>query len=78
VPSNAKACPGCGSDETSGWSDDATADRLGIPSEDFDYDKFVQEEFVPRSKPRRPHWIWWLTAALLAGWLLYLWLRWKK
>ena len=45
VPSNAKVCPECGSDESTGWSDTAYADKLGIPTEDFDYGKFVKEEF---------------------------------
>ena len=34
VPSNAKACPACGSDEQTGWSDKAYADNLGLPDED--------------------------------------------
>ena len=68
VPGNAKACPGCGSDETTGWSDSACADNLGIPDEKFDYDEFVKEEFGSRSpEATRHHWLWWLTAA--ACWL---------
>lgn len=66
VPPKAKACPGCGSDEKTGWSDAAHADNLGIPDEDFNYDHFVKEEFAPRSpKPHGIHWVWWLTALLL-------------
>ena len=45
VPRGARSCPECGADEKTGWSDSATADRLGIPDDNFDYDKFVQEEF---------------------------------
>ena len=52
------------------------ANRLGIPDEHFDYDKFVQEEFGPRSpKPRGIHWVWWLTALLLVVMFLLFWLR---
>ncbi len=65
VPRKAKACPGCGSDETTGWSDSAHADNLGIPDENFDYNEFVKDEFGGRAKPRGIHWIWWLTALLL-------------
>jgi len=66
VPRNAKACPECGADEKSGWSDSAYADRLGIPDDEFDYDKFVKEEFSPsRVKPPGIHWIWWVTALIL-------------
>jgi len=66
VPRNAKSCPGCGSDEKTGWSDSAYADNLGIPDENFNYENFVQEEFGSRSlKPRGLHWVWWLTAVIL-------------
>ena len=31
VPRKAKACPGCGADETTGWSEAAYADNLDLP-----------------------------------------------
>ena len=66
VPRKAKACPECGADEKTGWSDSAYADNLGIPDENFDYENFVKEEFGSRSpKPRGLHWVWWLTAVIL-------------
>jgi hypothetical protein len=66
VPRNAKSCPECGSDERTGWSDSAYASSLGIPDENFDYDKFAAEEFGNSSpKPQGIHWVWWLTALLL-------------
>jgi RNA polymerase subunit RPABC4/transcription elongation factor Spt4 len=68
VPAKKKSCPECGADEHTGWSDAATADRLGIPDDHFNYDDFVKEEFGPRRiKPRGIHWIWWLTALALIG-----------
>ena len=79
LPPNAKACPECGSDETTGWSDDAYASKLGIPTEDFDYDRFVKEEFgtgSDRVKPRGIHWVWWVTALILILLLAFLFLRW--
>jgi len=75
VPRRAKACPACGADEKTGWSDSAEADRLGIPDENFDYDKFVQDEFGGRAKPRGIHWVWWLTALLLVVLFLFFWFR---
>ena len=77
VPRNAKACPGCGADESTGWSDTAYASGLGIPDEDFDYEKFTKEEFGHgnRVKPRGIHWIWWLTAVVLLGLFLLFFLR---
>jgi zinc-ribbon domain len=76
VPRDAKACPECGSDEKTGWSDEARVSELGLPDEEFDYDEFVKEEFGGgRNKPRGIGWFWWLTALLLAALLIFLFLR---
>ena len=72
VPDKAKSCPECGADESTGWSDSATADRLGIPEENFDYQDFVKREFeAPPVKPRGIRWVWWLTALALVGLFLF-------
>ncbi len=66
LPSRAKTCPGCGSDEETGWSEAAHADRLGLPDENFDYEGFVKGELTPSlARPRSIHWLWWLTALVL-------------
>jgi len=76
IPPRAKVCPECGSDEQTGWSEKAQADNLGLPDEEFDYDKFVKEEFdAGRAKPHGVSWFWWVVAVLLAGWLLFLFLH---
>lgn len=65
VPPEAKACPGCGSDETTGWSDQASYDSLDLPDENFSYDDFVKQEFEGEKRspvPRGVHWVWWLVA----------------
>ena len=77
VPPKARACPECGSDDETGWSADARESNeldLGIPDEDFDYEKFVEREFGGKKpKPRSLAWIWWIVAfLLLAGVLLML------
>ena len=67
VPDNAKVCPECGSDETTGWSDRAAADRLGLPDEEFDYDEFIKSEFDESSatgRPRPMNWFWWMVAVI--------------
>src|SRR6185503_8613566 len=66
VPPDAKACPDCGSDDQTGWSETAAAAGLGLPDESFDYDKFVDEEFGERpARPRGVAWSWWMVALLV-------------
>ena len=73
VPRGAKACPGCGSDERTGWSDEAGQDGLDLPDDEFDYGEFVKREFGGSGKPAPPRgvsWFWWLVAmAVLAAFL---------
>ena len=67
IPRNAKACPECGSDEKTGWSETAYASGLGLPGEKFDYDEFVKEEFGgDHAKPRGITWLWWAIALVAA------------
>jgi hypothetical protein len=84
VPRKARACPECGSDEQTGWSERAAAQRLDLPDDEFDYDEFVREEFGGRDRgsrlrPRGIKWLWWVVAVLLLvmffSWLLGLRLR---
>jgi uncharacterized membrane protein YvbJ len=83
VPRKARACPECGADETSGWSERAKAQHLGLPDDEFDYDRFVQEEFGSTStrptrerlKPRHIAWVWWLVAVLILLAIAYSFLR---
>jgi len=76
VPRNAQACPECGSDEKTGWSETAYASGLELPGEKFDYDEFVKEEFgTGRAKPRGIHWLWWLTALMLVLAFLFFFFR---
>jgi hypothetical protein len=76
LPKKAKACPECGSDEMTGWSESAHADNLGLPDEEFDYEKFVQDEFGSgQTRPRGIHWFWWLTALLLIAALIFFFVR---
>ena len=75
VPRGAKACPECGSDEETGWSEEARYDNLNLPAENFDYDDFVKREFGGKQAvPRGIHPFWWVVAVLVIVSLLYLWL----
>jgi uncharacterized membrane protein YvbJ len=65
VPEKARCCPECGSDYETGWSEEATGQRLGLPDEEFDYDEFVKEEFGEEKRELRPRGIaplWWIVA----------------
>jgi uncharacterized membrane protein YvbJ len=76
VPLKAKACPECGSDEQTGWSEEAQKGGLDLPEEDFDYDDFVKREFAGKNPvPRGIHWFWWVIALLALVSFLVLLLR---
>ena len=70
VPQGAKACPECGSDEQTGWAEQARYDSLDLPDEEFHYDDFVKREFGGGKSspvPQGIHWYWWLVALALAA-----------
>ncbi len=72
LPEGAKSCPECGSDEQTGWSEQATASGLDLPDQKFDYDDFVKREFgKPEVVPRGLSRFWWVIAiVVLAAFLL--------
>ena len=63
VPANAAACPGCGADERTGWSDQTIYDGTGIedPAE-FDHADWLERETGKSVRPRHISWFWWLAA----------------
>jgi zinc-ribbon domain len=66
VPSDSLACPECGADHNSGWRlDDGSDEALDLPDAEFDYDRFVKEEFGTSFKPAGIKVIWWITALLV-------------
>ncbi len=76
MPLKAKACPECGADEQTGWSEAASTDGLDLPDENFDYDDFVKREFGEKSPvPRGVHWFWWVVAVALLAIFLAFWLK---
>jgi hypothetical protein len=76
LPPSARACPECGSDEKTGWSEQARYDDLDLPDEDFDYEDFVKREFSGgKPVPRGIHWFWWVIAVLVLAALGWLWLK---
>jgi len=52
VEANARACPDCGSDERTGWSENTYLDGLDLPEMDeSDYEEMLTKEFSPK-KPK--------------------------
>jgi uncharacterized membrane protein YvbJ len=64
LPPRARACPECGADEQTGWSEKARSDDLGIPDDSFDYDEFIDREFQGKA-PKRKMQIFWTAVAVL-------------
>jgi|WetSurMetagenome_2_1015567.scaffolds.fasta_scaffold535367_1 hypothetical protein len=62
---DAKACPFCGSDENTGWSEATYLDGIELPAED-EYDSLVRNEFGTATKSRRRTWIAVVAAVILA------------
>ena len=76
LPQTAKACPECGSDEHTGWSERAQSEGLGLPDEEFEYEDFVKREFGDQGPvPRGLHWFWWLVGITVVGGFVFLLLR---
>ena len=66
VPPKARACPECGSDAETGWSEATARSGLDLPDEEFDYHEFVKEEFgTATPRPRGIAWVWWAVAILV-------------
>jgi hypothetical protein len=66
VPAGAKACPHCGACGKSGWNEESVPyDGLDLSEEDFNYEKFVQDEFGEPRKPRGKELFWKITGAVL-------------
>jgi predicted nucleic acid-binding Zn ribbon protein len=66
VPAKARACPHCGACDKTGWNEEARAnDGLDLPDDEFDYEKFNEEEFGRPRKRRRKEILMWITALVL-------------
>ncbi len=73
VPRNAKACPGCGADEKSGWDEEATRyDGLDLPDESFDREKFLEEEFGQARRKTSRDWLWLAVAVALLALVVFM------
>ncbi len=53
ISRRARACPSCGSDEETGWSEDTYLDGIDLPDES-EYEELKEKEFGERSTGIRP------------------------
>jgi hypothetical protein len=69
-----KPCPGCAKKKPAKkpWVQDASADGLNLPDDDFDYNDFIAREFG-----KAPHrrtglkWYWWALAIIILTGIFY-------
>lgn len=54
IKRKAKACPHCGSDERTGWSDETYLDGIDL-GDDIDYEEMVAKEFSNKNYSQQ----WW-------------------
>jgi len=59
VKTNALACPDCGSDEKSGWSDETYLDGIDVGDE-VDYDEILENEFPEMKEKKKKVKITWV------------------
>jgi uncharacterized membrane protein YvbJ len=73
VPQNARACPECGSDDSTGWSERATTQSLDLPDDEFNYEEFVEREFgTPKRSKKKLFWTIVAVLLLLSFLLLFI------
>ena len=73
VPAKALACPECGSDEKTGWSNQTIYDDTGIEDpEEFDYDDYVRREFGKGPKRSGRQWLWWVVGVIAVAMVVWL------
>jgi RNA polymerase subunit RPABC4/transcription elongation factor Spt4 len=76
VPGRAKACPECGADERTGWSDQTIYDGTGIADpddEEFNHDDWMRREGLKPARRTAVQWTWWIACVLVLAALLLAW-----
>lgn len=70
IKRKAKACPHCGSDERTGWSEDTYMDGIDL-EDDFDYEELLNKEF-PSKKHSVKSQISWKTIVAIIMLILFM------
>ena len=73
VPSDARLCRECGADEDCGWNEDEFDNHYDeFDEDDFDYDRFVAEEFPEQAVAAPQPWLGAVVLAVIISLLLTL------
>lgn len=64
VPAGARACPECGSDEQTGWSDETYLDGIGLYDE-TDYEETLRREGLHPTQKASRMGVWWMLPAVV-------------
>jgi len=75
VPSGAAACPSCGSDDRTGWSQNTYLDGIDLPGLDDDYEEIRAKEFSAKKSKTSPNWRTIIGTILLLTMIIFLVLR---
>jgi len=74
LPPKARACPACGSDENTGWSDSTYLDGIDLPLDDDEYEAIRANEFGNAGGSGKPalriNWMMVIGALVVAAMLL--------
>lgn len=61
IPPRARACPECGADERTGWSEQDSYDGLDLPEDE----ETCAQDSRSRQQRQTNQWLWWLVGLIL-------------
>ena len=70
IPRRAKACPGCGADERTGWRETNLYDGLELPDEAWEDERPTRKNRPPDRRVNGLAWYWWCAGVALIALLV--------
>ena len=65
IPRRARACPGCGADERTGWRESSIYDGLELPGESFGHDASEPAKTASGRAIAGLAWYWWVIGLMM-------------
>ena len=65
IPPSARACPGCGADERTGWREPSIYDGLDLPESAFEDESDAGERAARGEAEERKARFWWIVAVAM-------------